>query len=64
MTTVHIGTAFLIRACSKKELREAYCVSVKTFNKWLAGVPDLGAYEGKTYTPKQVQKIVDHLGTP
>ncbi|MBD1364386.1 hypothetical protein IDJ77_11255 [Mucilaginibacter sp. ZT4R22] len=55
---------FAIKALSKKELRDWYGVSCKTFKSWLKRIPDLGMYEGKAYTPAQVAKIVTHLGQP
>jgi transposase len=57
-------TTFKIQAYSKKQLREWYGVSCKTFKTWLKAIPDLGLYEGKAYTPNQVAKIVTHLGQP
>lgn len=47
-----------------KQLHELYGVSWKTFKAWLAQVPELGEYKGRAYTPAQVQKIINHLGTP
>jgi len=57
-------TTFLIRAYSKKELRQCYGVSEKTFRTWLNKIPSLGDYSGKAYTPYQVNIIITHLGTP
>lgn len=55
---------FSVKAYSKKELKALYNVGEKTLRKWLAKVVNLGSYDGRKYTPAQVQKIVDHLGTP
>ncbi len=52
-------------AQSKIQLAEAYNVSLKTFNRWIEPIKDeLGEYRGKTYTPRQVEKIYDFLGRP
>lgn len=54
-----------IVAQSKIELAEAYNVSLKIFKRWIEPIKgELGAYRGKTYTPKQVQVIYDLLGRP
>ena len=58
------NTSFTVRALSKKELQQAYNVSVKTLRSWLRTVPDLGHYNGKAFTPNQVSIIIKHLGTP
>lgn len=55
---------FKIQAYSRKELTEEYRVSLKTFNRWISGIKDLGEYVGKSFTPAQVKKIVDHIGEP
>lgn len=50
---------------SNKELRLAYGVSKPTWQKWLALIPDLNASPGqKVFSPIQVQRIIEHLGTP
>lgn len=52
-------------AQNKAQLAEAYNVGMKTFKKWIEPFKDeLGEYRGKAYTPKQVQIIYEHLGTP
>jgi len=52
-------------AQSKNQLAEAYCVSLKTFIRWIEPLKEeLGEYRGKTYTPKQVKIIYDFLGRP
>jgi hypothetical protein len=57
-------TAFTIKAYPYKTLRVMYGVSWRTFNKWIKKIPDLGEYDGKAYTPAQVEKIVNHIGRP
>lgn len=41
-----------------------YNVGEKTLRSWLKKVVDLGSYDGRKYTPAQIQKIVKHLGAP
>lgn len=53
-----------ITSYSRKELYTAYNVSWKTFKIWLLKISDLGDCEGKRFTPKQVEKIINHLGQP
>lgn len=55
---------FKIQAYSYKEIVALYNVSWHTFKNWISKIPDLGDYTGKKFTPKQVQKIVDHIGEP
>ena len=55
---------FKLQAYSMRQLRALYNVGRKTFASWLKNIPDLGAYDGKCYTPAQVDKIIKHLGTP
>ncbi|WP_113636090.1 helix-turn-helix domain-containing protein [Nubsella zeaxanthinifaciens] len=55
---------FTIKAYTKKQLAAFYGVSRSTFRRWINQISDLGEYIGKTYTPAQVKKIVEHLGTP
>lgn len=55
---------FAIKAYSIKEMHIFYNVTYKTFRAWLSRINDLGEYSGKKYTPAQVKKIVEHLGTP
>ncbi|MGZ3983397.1 MAG: hypothetical protein ACXVJE_19370 [Mucilaginibacter sp.] len=57
-------TTFRIQAYSKKELASLYKRGPKTFKSWIKLIPDLGEYNGKSYTPAQVEKIVTHLGPP
>ena len=56
--------SFQMQAYNKKELAALYKVSLRTFKRWLRNVPELGHYVGRCFTPAQVQKIIDHLGTP
>lgn len=59
------GSEFKIQAYNKTQLLAYYHIGAKTLNRWLAKVPDLGAYQGKImFTPAQVKKIVDHIGPP
>lgn len=58
------AATFTVKAYSKKELMAMYNVSYITLRKWLEKVVNLGDYDGKKYTPAQVQKIVEHIGTP
>jgi hypothetical protein len=54
-----------VKAYSKKEIAKLYGISVKVLRKWLApAIATIGEYQGKSYTPKQVQAIFDHLGEP
>ncbi|MGZ3999156.1 MAG: hypothetical protein ACXVIY_00935 [Mucilaginibacter sp.] len=55
---------FRIQAYRQKELIIIYGVTWKTWVKWLKKIPDLGTYDGKAYTPAQVNKIVTHIGPP
>jgi len=57
-------TTFTVKAYSKKELMAMYNVGEKTLRSWLKKVVDLGSYDGRKYTPAQIQKIVKHLGAP
>jgi len=52
-----------IKSRSKKELRNAYGVSQKTFNKWLKRA---GIKTGSDHilTPAQVEAIYTRLGMP
>ncbi len=60
---MHTITRF--KASNKTTLANAYKVSLYTFQKWLRPIKtDLGEYTGNIYSPKQVSKIVQHLGLP
>lgn len=61
---MQMASDFKIQAYSKKQLQELYGVSAKTFRSWLQSLTNLGAYRGKAFTPDQVTKIIQHLGTP
>lgn len=64
MSAVATENDFKIQAYSIKAIRMHYGVSWKTWIVWMGQIPDLGAYIGKSYTPAQVQKIVNHIGKP
>ena len=50
---------------TKLDLRTRYGVSRKTFNQWIAKVPNLKLEPGaKKLTPAQVKAIIEHLGKP
>lgn len=52
-----------LKSMSKKQLANAYGVSIKTLNSWLKPFDvEIGIYRGRSYTPKQVTTIVEHLG--
>lgn len=55
---------FVVKAYTRKELREMYGVSVPTFRKWLKRIPGFTNFDDNTFTPKEVQQIIDHLNTP
>lgn len=49
----------------KKDLALLYGVTYKTMRSWLRNLEhELGAYQGKRYTPAQVQSIIQRLGAP
>ncbi|GEM_PF-789793 len=53
------------KAYSKTELARMYNVHYDTFKKWLKGVPDLDLKPTqRILTPKQVEKIFNHIGEP
>jgi len=50
---------------SKTELARMYNVHYDTFKKWLINVPELDLKPTqRILTPKQVEKIINHLGEP
>ena len=50
---------------SKTELARMYNVHYDTFKKWLKNVPELELEPAqRILTPKQVEKIFNHLGEP
>ena len=53
------------KAYSKTELARMYNVHYDTFKKWLKSVPDIDLKPAqRILTPKQVEKIFNHLGEP
>lgn len=55
----------IYKSSSKKTLAQAYGVTVETLNKWLIPIDaTVGHYISRCYTPRQVEIIVKHLGTP
>jgi hypothetical protein len=53
------------KAASKTQLANAYNVTSRTFRLWTEPFKEeLGAYVGQSYTPKQVENIVNRLGQP
>ena len=53
------------RAASKTELAKLYNVHYSTFIKWLNKIPDLEIEKRqRLLTPKQVEKVLFHLGEP
>ncbi|WP_438712330.1 hypothetical protein ACSTS3_10405 [Aquimarina muelleri] len=58
-------TEIRYKASNKTTIANAYNISLYTLQKWLEPIKmDLGNYCGKIYSPKQVSKIVEHLGLP
>ena len=56
---------FQIKAQSKKELCAAYQVGLRTLNRWLnRHKEEIGVYEGRAFTPKQVKIIYELIGEP
>ena len=68
---------FTIRTYGRAELAQRYCPNVapmtayRKLNVWIDMYPNLrselkalGAGRSRTYTPRQVQKIVEALGEP
>ncbi len=54
-----------IKAYNKYQLCFLYNIGAKAFNEWLKPFDeDIGKQRGKKYTPDQVRKIFEHLGTP
>lgn len=50
---------------SKSQLSKRYKVSLPTLNNWLKLIPDLQLVKNKRIlTPKQVEKVFNHLGEP
>jgi len=61
---ITMAEPFKIKAYRKKELAALYDVSTRVFKIWLKNIAELGDYTGRSFTPKQVEKIVEHLGEP
>jgi len=54
-----------VAAYNKTQVAKMYNVSYETFKKWLVDIPDLDLKEGqRILTPKQVEKIFNHVGHP
>jgi hypothetical protein len=54
-----------IKVATRTQLAKIYKVHYNTFSKWLKLIPDLDIKANqRTLTPKQVEKIIDHLGSP
>ena len=53
------------RVTNKKTLAEAYGIPPRTLKLWLQPIENnIGAYLGKSFSPKQVATIVELLGEP
>ena len=54
-----------IKATSKSELAHQYGIHYNTLRVWLKRLPDLElAASQRILTPKQLEKISTHLGSP
>lgn len=61
----HLETPELYKARTIKEMCVLYGVSKAVFFSWIELFRDrIGALKGKTYTPKQVRIILEHLEMP
>ena len=59
--TMQLGT----KPLNYKQLAAAYDVTHKTLKSWLEPfMTEVGKMRGRTFTLRQVQTIVDKLGTP
>ena len=55
----------LVKAYSKKDLRQLYGVTYKTLSRWLKPMAsEIGPLHGRYYTPTQLKIIFDNLGYP
>jgi hypothetical protein len=64
LSTVSI-TYLPLKAYTPLQLSAMYEVSKKTFNKWLLPfTKEIGARNGHYYTIKQVQVIIEKIGSP
>jgi hypothetical protein len=53
-----------IKVAARTQLAKIYKVHYNTFSKWLKLIPDLDIKANqRTLTPKQVEKIINHLAT-
>lgn len=53
------------RASTRSALAAQYNISLPTFRKWLVKIPNLDLADNqRTFTPKQVEMIMIHLGEP
>jgi hypothetical protein len=56
---------FEVKPYSKRELSHLYSVCNKTFSNWLEPFQhEIGKRNGRFYTVKQVDVIIDKLGLP
>jgi hypothetical protein len=61
----HIETPEIYKARTVKELCALYGVSKSVFFSWIKLFRErIGVFKGKTYTPKQVRIILEHLEMP
>lgn len=59
-----MNTVVRYKSVNKSTLANAYNVSLHIMQQWLKPIQhDLGEYIG-VFNPKQVSKIVEHLGVP
>lgn len=57
--------AFIIKAYNSKELAALYNVTYHVFCEWVKDhKEDIGEQSARTWTPGQVQKMVDLFGQP
>jgi hypothetical protein len=53
------------KIATRTKLALIYDVHYNTFSKWFKLIPDLDIKANqRTLTPKQVEKIIKHLGSP
>ncbi len=62
---VHLETPKLYKARTVKEICALYGVSRSVYFSWITLFRErIGVFKGKTYTPKQVRIILEHLELP
>jgi hypothetical protein len=62
---MNISSSQTLRPLSIQDLADLYGKSAKVIRRWLSPIQDdLGPRNGHYYTPRQVQRIYDHLGPP